>query len=225
MTIIVSGDNQLAKECLGSELTLAFGLPVRCVERLGEVHDWSGVAVVLVEHGSAALHDLDALGAGVPAAPLLAIYAAPVQADEAMGWLGRGCAGYLPRNMGVRAIVCAVQLILRGERFVPAIALDPTTEPAGPIPSGWRAARAKTAEWALSPRQREVLRMVATGASNKHIARVLRVEEVTVKSHVKAIFRKLGVRSRTEAARYALRPETEALVVPGRATQPVWLPC
>ena len=56
----------------------------------------------------------------------------------------------------------------------------------------------------LSPRQSEILSLVATGASNKHIARALRVEEVTVKSHVKAIFRKLGVHTRTEAARFVL---------------------
>lgn len=112
-----------------------------------------------------------------------------------MRWLNLGYDGYLPRSMSASAIVCAVQLMMRGERFVPSITIDSTPRTSG---------EARLVSPALSPRQNEILAMVATGASNKHIARALSVEEVTVKSHVKAIFRKLGVHSRTEAARHVL---------------------
>src|SRR5205085_7887874 len=52
----------------------------------------------------------------------------------------------------------------------------------------------------LSKREREVHELLAQGLSNREIARVLYIEEVTVKVHVRHIFEKLGVRTRVEAA-------------------------
>ena len=60
-------------------------------------------------------------------------------------------------------------------------------------------------EGLLTDREREVLREVAIGRTNKEIARSLHIAETTVKSHVRAILDKLGVRSRTQAALQALR--------------------
>lgn len=52
----------------------------------------------------------------------------------------------------------------------------------------------------LSPREEDVARLLMKGVSNKEIARALGIELVTVKAHVGSIFRKLGVRNRTQAA-------------------------
>ncbi|HTH16403.1 MAG TPA: response regulator transcription factor [Magnetospirillum sp.] len=207
MTIIVAGDNQLAKENLASALGASLDRSVVCVDDISEIYDVSIAAVVLLDYAAVAAHSLDVIRASLPDTTKVAVYSAPGTADEAMGWLCRGYDGYLPRSMTAPAIVCAVQLMLRGERFVPSIAIS------APAPSGGQVnSDSRQPDCGLSPRQREVLSMVATGASNKHIARALHVEEVTIKSHVKAIFRKLGVRSRTEAARYVLSP--------GRAEMP-----
>jgi NarL family two-component system response regulator LiaR len=69
----------------------------------------------------------------------------------------------------------------------------------------------------LTDREREVLRHVAIGKTNKEIARLLYIAETTVKSHVRAILDKLGVQSRTQAALVALRSD---LVSPTRSSQP-----
>ena len=58
-------------------------------------------------------------------------------------------------------------------------------------------------EFGLTGREREILERVAMGRSNKHIAADLWLSEQTIKYHLTNVYRKLGVSSRTEAARFA----------------------
>src|SRR2546426_8146224 len=73
---------------------------------------------------------------------------------------------------------------------------NPIEEPAGP--------KAMTRP-ELSEREQEILKLVATGASNKQIAQQLVISPNTVKVHLRNIFGKIGVATRTEAALYAIR--------------------
>jgi DNA-binding NarL/FixJ family response regulator len=75
-----------------------------------------------------------------------------------------------------------------------------------PVPGG----RGISHDWAganrgLSRRESEVLQLMAKGANNRHIARALFISEETVKSHVKAVLRKLGARDRAHGVVIALR--------------------
>jgi DNA-binding CsgD family transcriptional regulator len=76
----------------------------------------------------------------------------------------------------------------------------------GTVLSRWddRDARPMSSVDTLTAREREVLAMIGQGTSNKHIARVLEISPETVKSHVKHIFLKLAVSTRTEAVFRAL---------------------
>ncbi|MCB1978666.1 MAG: response regulator [Burkholderiaceae bacterium] len=75
--------------------------------------------------------------------------------------------------------------------------------PAEPVETTAPDAMAAAAPPALSPREEDVLREIALGASNKEIARTLDIAETTVKIHVQHILRKLGLNSRVQAAVYA----------------------
>ena len=70
-------------------------------------------------------------------------------------------------------------------------------------------------ERAMTPRQIEVLKLLAQGQSNKEIARNLDMPESTVKVHVKAILQKLGVKNRTQAAIAGMRQGHIASDIPG----------
>jgi two-component system nitrate/nitrite response regulator NarL len=74
---------------------------------------------------------------------------------------------------------------------------------APPAPAAMAAAEPADPIVTLSPREREILRHVARGASNKEIARALDIAETTVKIHVQHILRKLNLSSRVQAAVYA----------------------
>jgi DNA-binding NarL/FixJ family response regulator len=67
-----------------------------------------------------------------------------------------------------------------------------------------------TASDDLTQRQKKVLKLLAEGMSNKHIARELQISEITVKAHVSLILKKLGVRNRVQAAMEARRMLTES---------------
>jgi NarL family two-component system response regulator LiaR len=70
----------------------------------------------------------------------------------------------------------------------------------------------------LTPRETDVLRLVAEGRANKEIASSLRITEQTAKSHVHSILGKLGMLSRTQAAVYAARIGLVSIEKLGRQT-------
>ena len=194
MAIVIVGDNRLSRDSLAAAISSTFLEEPPCLDNSAGLAPLlarlDGEVLVLLDYQLASLCETRPLGA----LRRVALYGGPGSGGEAMRCLNLGYAGYLPRTMPAAAMICAIRLMLRGERFVPSVTVDytvPAPPPPRPTPI-------------LSPRQSEILSLVATGASNKHIARALRVEEVTVKSHVKAIFRKLGVHTRTEAARFVL---------------------
>jgi DNA-binding NarL/FixJ family response regulator len=81
----------------------------------------------------------------------------------------------------------------------------PVERAAEEVPSGRSAAPPSGGYDLLSDTQREILRLISDGYSNREIASRVHLSENTVKSHIQEIFRKLGVRTRVEAAIRAAR--------------------
>lgn len=125
--------------------------------------------------------------------PILVLVPSPSHAREA--WAA-GARGLLPRDApaaSIRAALLAVSLGLS--------VLDPAFSPVPPDQGQGMAPLSVD----LTPRELEVLRLLAEGLPNKAIAQRLGVSDHTVKFHVNSLFNKLGVQSRTEAVVRATR--------------------
>lgn len=116
--------------------------------------------------------------------------------------LEAGAAGYLLKNIHRRELVAAIRAVREGESVLhPSIArkvlsrfVSTSNKPVGQESIGL-----------LSEREIEVLKLMASGASNKQIAGALHLSTRTVQGHLSQIFQKLGVSSRTEALVRALK--------------------
>ncbi|QYJ84878.1 response regulator transcription factor [Shewanella mesophila] len=103
-----------------------------------------------------------------------------------------GSAGFIPKSASMETLADALTAVLYGDMWLPAnIELQEIDEDATDQMAS------KLAD--LTPQQYKVLQMFAEGLLNKQIAYDLGVSEATIKAHATAIFRKLGVRNRTQA--------------------------
>lgn len=112
--------------------------------------------------------------------------------------LKAGAGGYVLKTEADRALVDAVRAVARGEPFLTSGAqrrlvrdwlADPSSGPSEP----------------LSPREQEVLKLIAEAHTNREIGEILHLSEKTVESHRGNLLRKLGMRDRVELVRYAIR--------------------
>ena len=129
---------------------------------------------------------------------------APVVAlvpDEAAGELAlaAGARGLLFRDAAPGVLLAALQGVARG-----LVVFEPTLSPVRPAPRTSTSSTPARQE-PLTPREREVLSLLAEGLSNKAIADRLTISEHTAKFHVNAVMAKLGVQRRTEAVVRAAR--------------------
>ncbi|MFT7774672.1 response regulator transcription factor [Roseateles sp.] len=116
--------------------------------------------------------------------------------EEALQALGAGAMGYVPERSDLNTLVQALHLVLAGGTYVPP--LKPRADEA-PRPAELAARVSDWADLPLTPRQKHVLHLLTQGLSNKLIARELGVSVETVKDHVAAVLKALGVTSRTQA--------------------------
>lgn len=126
--------------------------------------------------------------------------------------LQAGALGYLTKEATRAEIGRAVLAAAAGQaildpgvqqRLLSAAARAPGTPAVSAVPGAPGAGAAGGADDELTPREAEVLRLIAAGQSNREIARTLFVSEATVKTHVNRIFAKTGSRDRAQATRYA----------------------
>ena len=130
--------------------------------------------------------------------------------EYVFGALKAGASGFLLKRSSPEELIAGIHTVAAGEALLaPSITKRVVDRMASqPVP---RAADDSALD-ELTPREREVLGLLAQGLSNREIAEALVVEENTVKSHVKRVLMKLGLRDRVQAVIFAY--ET-GLVSPG----------
>jgi len=147
-----------------------------------------------VMDGIAVLRELRDSGSGVRA---LVLTSAPDRTLVSLA-VQAGAAGFLYKDVDPDALVRAIRSVHDGHTLL-------APDAAGSLLRSGAAAPAVQGIGALTAREREVLTQIADGRSNREIARLLRVSEKTVKTHVSSVLAKLGVADRTQAALLAVR--------------------
>ena len=162
-----------------------------------------GPCVVLMDLSMPGMSGIEAIQRLAAAAPLARALALTVLADDqhVINALLAGACGYVVKDAPIDQIVEGIRAAGRGESMIsPRIAsrlVDRLREP--------EALEARATVGELTPREREVLELIARGLDNSAIARVLYLSQHTVKNHVSSILIKLQVENRVQAAVRAVR--------------------
>jgi DNA-binding NarL/FixJ family response regulator len=195
---LIADDHELFRTGLRQLLLDTFeDIEVREAESLDQAIDilTTGGAseLILVDlrmPGMSGAEALLALRDGFPDAKL-AVVSAHEDRAEVLAALNVGVHGYIPKSLPATEIANALRTILNGQIYAPA--LLGRREPADAATTA-----ARTPD-TLTARQRDVLDELLKGRSSKEIGRALQIAEGTVKIHLAAIYRALGVRTRAEA--------------------------
>lgn len=169
--------------------------------------------LILLDNHLPGVRGVDGIAALKMAAPQVRILMLTVSENEEdlAAALKAGADGYLLKTVESDQLCEAIVKVLAGDsvvspemmtKLVLALRAAPALTPVRPVAS-FDGATPDTAMALLSARERDVLRLIAQGDSNKLIARTLDIAETTVKIHVQHILRKLQLSSRVQAAVYA----------------------
>lgn len=212
--VLVADDQAIIRDGLATVLGL---LPD--IEVVGTAADGAeAVRLAVLEHPDVVLMDLRMpvldgvaatarLRADVPDAAVL-VLTTYADDESILAALRAGATGYLTKDAGRAELAAAIRSVARGQATFAAevgatvIAAATTSAATEPVtPAGTLAARFP----ALTRREAEVLALIVAGLGNPEIATRLFVGVTTVKTHINAIFAKLGVRTRAEAIARATR--------------------
>jgi len=123
------------------------------------------------------------------------------QDDYVFGALRAGASGFLLKRTRPEELIAAVHTIAAGDSLLSPSVTRRVIDRMSQQPTPALADQARLDD--LTPREREVLGLIAQGLSNREIAKALVVEESTIRTHVKRILMKLGLRDRVQAVIFA----------------------
>jgi len=155
------------------------------------------VDLLLLDLAMPGMNGLEALGNLTRKYPSLTIVvlSASENHTDMKHALDAGALGFIPKSTRPIVMINALRLVLAGGLYVPPALIREAAIESGP---------STVDDFDLTPRQLAVLTRVAEGKPNKVIAAELQLAEATVKTHITAAFKSLGVTNRTQAA-YALQ--------------------
>jgi DNA-binding NarL/FixJ family response regulator len=202
MRVVVTDDHRVVREGLRYMLSDAPDVDVVGEAESGEellaLVSSEVVDVVLLDVRMPGMSGLDVLERLAEDAPqvrvlMLSMHDQPAYVRRA---IELGAAGYLLKSAGRDELLTALQVAAEGGTYLPGELMEPLVATmAGRTRSSGK----------LSPREHQVLQLVANGLENKQIATELDLSEATVKTYLRGVFERLEVSSRAEAAAVGLR--------------------
>ncbi len=201
MKVVIADDHRIVRDGISWMLSDAHGIEIAgeadSGEALLELLETTPVDVALVDvrmGGMSGLEALERIRAQFPQVQviILSMHDQPAYVRRA---IELGASGYLLKNTGRDELIRALEAVADGGAYLQGEVVAPLISD---VHDGSRTAR-------LSPRENEVLQLVAQGYENKQIATELGIAEATVKTYLRGIFERLDVSSRAEAVAVGLR--------------------
>ena len=205
---------QAVIEGLGSDTTVVGASSARAARATLKADAEFDLVLLDLHLGDADGFDVLAeLRAQYPALPVVVVSASD-RASDVIRAIDAGAMGFVPKRASNETLFEALHMVMSGGIYVPPMTMgsEPAAKPEGDtVPSvlrvggtevpdsGFHSQTIPLAELGLTPRQTDVLALLLKGQPNKLIARELNVSVETVKDHVAAVLRALGVSSRTQA--------------------------
>jgi len=201
-TCLICDDHAMMREALAG--AVAMGWPDAAVTQAADYPSaWAAAQAApdliisdLIMPGSGPVGGVRRLAEAAPGSPIL-IITGNEEDDLLMALLKLGVAGFAPKTSKSEVIEAAIRLVLAGGRYLPPRLLDLATRDSDAPAAATGRPPALLAR--LTERQLDVLRLIATGGSNKEIARDLDLSPATIKAHTAAAIAALGAANRTEA--------------------------
>ena len=194
---LICDDHVMMREAISG--AVQFGWPDAAVTQAGDYQAaWAAMAALtpdlcisdLVMPGAGPVEGIRRLRDAAPDTPVLVVTG---NEDDAtlLALFDLGIAGFAPKTSKSAVIEAAIRLILAGGRYLPPRLAELAAQrgEGAPLPPSAR----------LTERQSDVLARIATGKSNKEIARDLALSPATVKAHTAAVILALGAANRTDA--------------------------
>ncbi|CAH0542787.1 response regulator [Vibrio marisflavi] len=205
-TIVIADDHPLFRNALFQSVNMAIGdanlLEADSLDALFSLvkahEDTDLVLLDLKMPGANGMSGLIQLRADYPNLPVVVI-SANEEPSVVSQVKAHGAFGFIPKSSDIKSLIGALNQVLEGEPYFPDISSSYSQE--------HYELSQKIAT--LTPQQYKVLTMLSDGLLNKQIAYELNVSEATIKAHMTAIFRKLGVKNRTQAVILLQQTETE----------------
>lgn len=209
--VLLADDQRLVRESLATLLGLLGGIELLATASDGEealtLAEQHRPQIVLMDLKMPRLDGIGATRRLRESHPEIQVIALTTYADDenVLGVLRAGAKGYLTKDASGEDIREAIFTVAAGEA-----ALDPAVQHhvvAALTEQGVTPAQAPESELPddLTPREAEVLKLIAEGLTNAEIAQRLVVSQTTIKSHINHLFSKAGLRDRAQAVNYAYR--------------------
>jgi DNA-binding NarL/FixJ family response regulator len=211
--VLLADDQRLVRESLATLLGLLGGIDLVATASNGEeavaLVDEHRPEVVLMDLRMPRMDGIEATRRLRELHPDIRVIALTTYADDesVLGALRAGARGYLTKDASAGDIQSAILTVAAGEAALdPAVQHHVVAALADPAAGAERTPSGESAlPDELTPREAEVLKLIAQGLTNNEIAEHLVVSPTTVKSHINHLFTKAGIRDRAQAINYAYR--------------------